>query len=86
MCFTRGRASRAAAPRHRRGILASMASTQAARHRRDVLRGDGVTGTSYCESSARPARLRFWRARATRSGPLVVMSLTSVSATVPAVM
>ena len=41
--------------------------------------------TSYCESSARPARLRFWRARATLRGPLVVMSLTSVSATVPAV-
>ena len=42
-------------------------------------------GISYCESSARPAKLKFWRARATRSGPFVVMSLTNVKATVPAV-
>ena len=55
----------AAAPRHRRGILASMAY--------------------YCESSARPASDKFWRARATRKGPFVAMSFTNLSATVPAV-
>ena len=50
-----------------------------------MLRPHAVT-IFYWESSARPANDKFWRARATRSGPFVVMSFTNVSATVPAVM